>query len=709
MTMPWHPIDLPSLQVGLLHTLVSRTRPDDEVREFHGSLRWAEFLLERSGGRLRPGDYVRVGSDSIFHGLGDWVFSGVLYDDPGWGSERLRDYAERHAITVGTAREMRAYAADFIAECADAVLADEPDVIGFTTTFMQNVSSLALARELKVRRPELTVVFGGSNCDGPMGHALHRNHPFVDHVVRGEGEYAFPALLRHLDEGTPPADVPGLCWWDGEVSRANPESRRTVAPADIPSPDYDDWQSALDASPVAEYVHPKLVVEGARGCWWGEKHHCTFCGLNGSAMAFRAKPGERLWSELDRLVRRHRILDVVTVDNIIDMAYFKDFLPRAAASGWDLRMHYEVKSNLTPDQLALLADSGTAHIQPGIESLGSRVLDLMDKGVTGARNIRTLRECENHSLTCSWNLLYGFPGETADDYTSVIDQLPALVHLQPPGGAHRIQLERFSPHFNDPGLGFGKRRPAEMYQHVYDLPEDELADLVYLFDTEDAGIGGEAEARLRAGVERWLTDHPGSRLTFAEDGDALLVHDRRVGWPRRTHRFTGWQSAALRRLEDGRSGTALHRLLAEDGHPVPAEELDEWLQQALELGLLFRDGRTCVSLPTWGEPLRMDDDAVTGPSAGYVYGMLYYRRGPGFVTVMDRRDPTASVRYTLDDPDLLSAFDTLQVPTPLDELTDIQREATSLLAGEGLVRVTDGRAVALPPRIGRWPVPCTGI
>ncbi|MGY3062884.1 radical SAM superfamily enzyme YgiQ (UPF0313 family) [Streptomyces sp. TE3672] len=106
---------------------------------------------------------------------------------------------------------------------------------------------LALAAELKRRRPGLTVVFGGSNCDGPMGHALHRNHRFVDHVVRGEGEYALPALLTHIDAGTAPADVPGLCWWDGQESRANEESRRTVAPADIPSPDYDLWQQAVDA------------------------------------------------------------------------------------------------------------------------------------------------------------------------------------------------------------------------------------------------------------------------------------------------------------------------------------------------------------------------------------------------------------------------------------------------------------------------------
>ncbi|MFF8863002.1 RiPP maturation radical SAM C-methyltransferase [Streptomyces sp. NPDC015139] len=609
VTMPWHPIDLPSLQLGLLNRIVRRGRPGDEVTEFHGSLRWAEFLLEHSGGRLRPGDYTAVGSDAIFHGLGDWVFSGVLYDDPGWGLARLRDYAATRDVFVDTAVAMRPYAAEFVARCADEVLAAEPDVVGFTSTFMQNVPSLALARELKRRRPGLTVVFGGSNCDGPMGHALHRNHPFVDHVVRGEAEYAFPALLGHLDAGTVPDDVPGLCWWDGTLSRANAETRRTVAPADIPAPDYDQWQTALDASPVQEYVHPKLVVEGARGCWWGEKHHCTFCGLNGSAMAFRAKPGERLWAEIDRLVRRHRILDVVTVDNIIDMAYFRDFLPRVVDSGWDLRLHYEVKSNLTPAQLGLLGASGTVHIQPGIESLGSRVLDLMDKGVTGARNVRTLRECENHALTCSWNLLYGFPGETAEDYTSVVEQLPALVHLQPPSGAHRIQLERFSPHFTDPGRGFGKRRPAEMYQHVYDLPEGELADLVYLFDTEDAGISGPAERRLGKAVAEWRSGYAHSRLLFEEDGAELLVHDRRHGRPPATHRFTGWRAAALRLLEDGRTLPALHRLLTADGHGVTVEALGDWVRQAFSSALLFRDGTTYVALPTWGEPVRLTEGA----------------------------------------------------------------------------------------------------
>lgn len=198
------------------------------------------------------------------------------------------------------------------------------------------------------------------------------------------------------------------------------------------------------------------------------------------------------------------------------------------------------------------------------------------------------------------------PGETAEDYASVIDQMPALVHLQPPGGAHRIQLERFSPNFADPALGFHQRRPAEMYRHVYDLPEEQLADLVYLFDTPPAGIGGGTEARLKAAARDWYTGHPASTLVLEQpDGEeALLVHDRRHGWPRRTHRLTGWRAAALRHLEAGRTRKALHRLLTADANPPTAEALDAWLGDAVALGLLFDDGRSYVSLPTWHVPVR---------------------------------------------------------------------------------------------------------
>ncbi|MFJ8821601.1 DUF5825 family protein [Streptomyces sp. NPDC102467] len=94
---------------------------------------------------------------------------------------------------------------------------------------------------------------------------------------------------------------------------------------------------------------------------------------------------------------------------------------------------------------------------------------------------------------------------------------------------------------------------------------------------------------------------------------------------------------------------------------------------------------------------------------GHSYGMLYHRRGPGFITVMDRRERPASARFTLDHPDLLAAFDALHEATSLNALAPARREAAELLADERLALIVDGWAVALPPRLRRWPVPCTGI
>jgi Family of unknown function (DUF5825) len=92
--------------------------------------------------------------------------------------------------------------------------------------------------------------------------------------------------------------------------------------------------------------------------------------------------------------------------------------------------------------------------------------------------------------------------------------------------------------------------------------------------------------------------------------------------------------------------------------------------------------------------------------AGYAYGSLYHRRGPDFVTVLDRRAAGTAVHLTLDHPGLLTAFLRLEEPSPLHA---VDREAVDLLVAERLVLAAGGWAVALPPRIRRWPVPCTAI
>jgi ribosomal peptide maturation radical SAM protein 1 len=603
--MPWQGLDSPSLPLGLLRA-ACRGAGREVPATYHGNLRWAEFLLDRSGGSLGTADYTDVAENGIFHGIGDWVFSGALHEDDDFGRAALAAYLRDRGVDPGRAAEMREYAADFVELAARELLDLGPDVVGFSTTFMQNVPSLAVAARLKRLAPHVVTVFGGGNCDGPMGAALHRNYPWVDFVVRGEGETVLPALLDAIESGAAPQRLPGVCWRRGGETVANPESGTPLPPGRIPTPDYDDWFERLENSPVEGHVEPKLVLESARGCWWGEAHQCTFCGLNGSLIQFRSKPADRMLAELTGLVARHRTLDVIMVDNIIDNRYFTEVLPRVAALGWDLRIHYEVKSNLTPAQVRALRAARVAHVQPGIESLSSRVLKLMDKGVDGVRNVRTLRECESAGLTTTWNFLYGFPGEHRDDYLPVIRGLPALVHLQPPTDATPILLERFSPNFDRPEIGFTRRRPARFYDHVYDLPESELGELVYLFDSDYLGVEDDVVDALDAAIGEWKKRYHDSTLVRYTTGEGLVLEDRRSGWPARDHVVADPALvAAYEELEHGRSAPAVLTRLTDRGVVLTPTRLAAWLDELEEAGLVFREGDRYVALATTGVPVRI--------------------------------------------------------------------------------------------------------
>jgi ribosomal peptide maturation radical SAM protein 1 len=619
--MPWHLLDTPCLPVGLLRARIAACAQRHEVVDYYGNLAWAEFLCQQSGGgsadfpRFTVDDYAYVADWGVWHAMGEWIFAGALYGDPEWRMDAYREYLGARKVNPGRSFEMRRCASAFADLAADQILAPEPDLVGFTTTFQQNVASLAVARRLKQRRPDLVVVFGGGNVHGPMGPAVHRNFPFVDYVVNGEGEIAIVGLLDALASGGPLDRIPGLSWRRPDGSTVSNGPAGLVPMSAVPRPDYTGWQYTFERSPLRPELKPVLLYEAARGCWWGEKHHCTFCGLNGTTMKFRAKPAEEVWDDLLHLVRTHRILDIVTVDNILDQAYLHDLLPRLRDADLDLLIRYEVKANLRAEHLALLRDAGVRHIQPGIESLSTPVLRLMDKGVHATQNVQVLRDADDHEITVDWNWLYGFPGETPDDYDPVVEQLPALVHLQPPSGTVRIILERFSPYFQRPELGFQLRRPAPMYDNVYDLPRGELMDLCYQFDTPPQGLTDEQASGLRSAVTRWRNEHHGSCLVCEPDPGGLLLVDARRGWPRQEFpiREQVW-AHAYRALARPRSVAGLTNELTGLGYRVDDAAVRGWVAQLRECGLVFIDDHRVVALATERQPLRFAQWVFSKPA-----------------------------------------------------------------------------------------------
>ncbi len=595
VNMPWASISFPSLALGILKRRVADQVPGSEVEVVNANLEFVDWLTSHA--ELTADEYESCASGS-FSAYSEWIFSSALYDDPHYRSQEFFEHiaGQVPAELVSMAERLHRVAPAFVRQLADRITAGRPDVVGFTTTFSQNTAALAAARAVKRLAPGTHTVFGGANCDAEQGDALHRNFDFVDFVVRGEAEITFPQLLNTLESGGDLTGVAGLCRrLPDHTTVANAMDAKPLPPSALVTPDYDGYYEQHAASRAASWVEPKIVVEGSRGCWWGEKHHCTFCGLNGSFMEFRSKSPSRFVDEVMALVEKHHVLDVVVTDNILDMGYLTSALPMITETGYDLRLSFEIKANMRFEQLRILRDAGISYVQPGIENLSSHVLHLMDKGVSGCQNVRMLRDAETLGINVMWNYLYGFPGETEEDYTAVLAQLPALHHLCPARAATRLSVERFSPYFNRPELGFDDIRPEPFYSLIYDLPQQELRDLVYMYDSPPKGIDGALVDRLESAVNEWQLTYPQCRLSCYDLGERIVLVNTRPAFAWRVLCIDEpAEQAVFRLLDKPHTVAALLRKASAAHSQVDLGWTEELLEKWAALGLIFRESDSVV-------------------------------------------------------------------------------------------------------------------
>ena len=560
---------------------------------------------------------------------GDWLFSVEAFgpDTP--------DIEGRFPADFGVVLEAEASAADVAASMSllevrrrlvpaflDAVMAsvkwDGFRVVGFTSTFQQNVASFALARRLKQRYPKIIVIFGGANFDGEMGREWMRTMPMVDYAVTGEGDLAFPALLVALADGTDPLAVPGVLALRNAEVAGSPPGPPFERMDELPVPDYAEFferAERLGLLATGARREVQLPFEGARGCWWGAKHHCTFCGLNGQSMAFRAKSPERLIDELGELVRRYRSYELMSVDSILDPKFLTQVAPHLERSGATYRLFYEIKANLTREQIRSLKTGGVRHVQPGIESLSSPVLALMRKGTKAVTNVNLLRWCTHYGIQVSWNLLWGFPGESSAHYEDQVSLIPHLAHLEPPLKQGPLSVERFSPLFED-RISFPATilRPSGALSYVYPASVDLQAaayDFEYLWPDS---LPGETYEPIIAVAEQWRQawQQPvRPSLQWWHTPGLLQIEDLRRPDDPGTHSFGG--PLASMYLACSEKATTAAKVREELALTYSIEDVEAALDQFCQLGLMMRDGHLFLALAlpaTGGIPYDRSDGGI---------------------------------------------------------------------------------------------------
>jgi ribosomal peptide maturation radical SAM protein 1 len=620
VTMPFACSFRPSIQLGLLKAIGRRA--GFPVDDYYLNL----DLSAQLGFRLC--DEVQNDHSSGF--TGEWLFTVAAFGEESNSADYFAAFPEEvmrldlfAGKDIAYLKELRAdFMPGFIEDCMRRIDWGYYRAVGFTSTFQQNVASLALARRIKEEHPHVSTIFGGSNMDGEMGIEFARAFPYVDFVVNGEGDAVFPELLTRLAEGRNTDDLLG-------VAARRPDGVSYAGPAELvqdldslPSPDYDTYYDAadryeIDKDPEVQELRERtfalrtMPVQGSRGCWWGQKSHCTFCGFNRSSMAYRSKSPERLLAEIDELSKKYDKKRFWACDNILNMKYIEGLFGPLAARDAGYEFFFFSKANLTRDQLRLLARGGMRLMFPGIESFNTHLLKLMRKGATRLQNVNVLRWSTYYGIELGYFLLHGFPGEQAEDYVEERETLRLIHHLNPPMGLYRLRLDRFSPNFADTELfPTHWRRPVPAYEFIYP-PYVNLQEAAYFFEYDSAAdvVPKETHQETKNFIRLWGDDWLDKRrvsLTYRRTGSDILIQDTRFGPDEhRSYTLFGSDADIYEAFSEApRTPAQAHAILASE---CPDLELDEEIFAAAcdafcDHGLMIGEAGKYLSLAIPADP-----------------------------------------------------------------------------------------------------------
>ena len=598
INMPFADINRPALSLTQLKAVSKDVPVDMEI-----------VYLNQDFGHYFGADLFQGIADQYTAGLGDWMFRELAFPEE---PDNADAYLGRH-FPFGDPKtkafkqallEKRAGLRDFLEGLISKYQIDDARLVGYTSMFSQNVACFALSKMLKEHNPKIITTMGGANCETPMGQEIAKGVSQIDFVFSGPALISFPRLLGHLLEDDMDAchRIPGVFSKKNVAQLGFRDLAGEELPIDEPVMlDYRSFITSFDENFPDLEEEKLLTMETSRGCWWGARSHCTFCGLNGETMAYRAmspnlaiKQFESLFSYADDCSH------FVTVDNILPQNYTKEVFPRLDPPP-HIDLFYEVKADLSEEELALLSEKRVKRVQPGIESLATSTLKLMKKGTTAFGNIIFLRNCALYDVVPAWNLLMGFPGEGENVYQKYMEDLPLLVHLPPPSGVYPVRFDRFSPYFTKADTYKLALRPYEFYKYVYPLDETSLANLAYYFqDTNYSADYIKAMTRwigkLRQPVHTWErlwknSSETGQCHPYLYFKSPTTIYDSRSGEPLE-FQISDVARRVLDTLDRPRGFSTLATLLKEIPNFDPAREIAS-LQ---DKGLVFQEGQRYLNL-----------------------------------------------------------------------------------------------------------------
>lgn len=294
-------------------------------------------------------------------------------------------------------------------------------VLGLSMMFSQSYPPVrALLREIRRRRPELTIVAGGEGMTGIADLAVAESG--LDAVVVGEGEGPFLDLVDAVER----------CDGLGALANVVTRERRAadvVDPRDkgrFPDPDAiapADWRDV----PLARYwegdrVHGVNVTGrfvpmiATRGC----PYKCRFCTAPGTWGMQRYLSHENVVRQIERHRAEHDVEHIVFTDLSLTTSqrWFEGFVDHLLTLS--PRIKWSVPSGiraerLSADLLRRAKESGLVYLQISPETGSEEVMSWVDKRMRVDSVLDTVRNARSVGLPVGAAFVVGFPVESWGD------------------------------------------------------------------------------------------------------------------------------------------------------------------------------------------------------------------------------------------------------------------------------------------------------
>jgi radical SAM superfamily enzyme YgiQ (UPF0313 family) len=326
------------------------------------------------------------------------------------------------------------------------------------------VEAIEVARAIKRSRLAVPVILGGWHPSTLAEQSL--GAPYIDVVVRGQGEITFGEILDRFLSGASLEGVHGCSYRDASGAIVHNPPRPTAHVQVLPAKAY----HLVDIEPYA------TLCRGRRWVYYSSSHGCPYdCSFCSNASlygrAWNALPAGRVVEELVDVVKRFRLHMVSIVDDnfLVDRQRGVDIAKGLLESGVQFDWYIQTTANFllrsSDADIRLMRQSGLRRVFIGAESGSDDVLRSVNKVRFQDTKVlhQVAEKCHRAGITCTFSLIFGLPGESESDRRQTLAMIREVKSQSPTTEFHSNIYTPYpgAPNFRH-AISMGLREPGSL-------------------------------------------------------------------------------------------------------------------------------------------------------------------------------------------------------------------------------------------------------